>query len=63
MKRILIVEPDTKYRGRARGALEHLQCDVVALESAEEALQIGLDAGLTRLEGAVAEILESERAG
>ncbi|NNE42695.1 MAG: sigma-54-dependent Fis family transcriptional regulator [Gemmatimonadetes bacterium] len=43
MKRILIVDPDSKYRGRARGALESLQCDVVTLDSAEEAIRIMME--------------------
>ena len=40
MQRILIVEPDSAYRGKARGALETLQCDVLAVEGAEEAIRV-----------------------
>jgi two-component system nitrogen regulation response regulator GlnG len=39
VKRILIVDADTQYRGRARGVLESLDCEVVALASAEDALR------------------------
>jgi uncharacterized protein (TIGR01244 family) len=46
--------------GNRIGALFALKAFWVDGKSAEEALQIGLDSGLTRLEGAVTEILESE---
>jgi hypothetical protein len=43
VQRILIVDPDSAFRGRARGALERLRCDVVDLESAEAALKVMLE--------------------
>jgi DNA-binding NtrC family response regulator len=39
MQRILIVEPDTAYRGRTSGALAPLSCDIVLLDDAESAIQ------------------------
>jgi uncharacterized protein (TIGR01244 family) len=49
--------------GNRIGALFALKAFWVDGASAEEALQIGLDSGLTRLEGAVSEILASESEG
>jgi DNA-binding NtrC family response regulator len=39
MKRILIVERDAKYRRRAEGAFASLECDVVGLSDAEDAVR------------------------
>jgi len=49
--------------GNRIGALFALKAFWVDGVSAEEALQIGLDSGLTRLEGVVSEILASETEG
>jgi len=44
VKKILIVDPDTSYRGKARLALAPLAYDVVALDTVEQAVQaIGQD--------------------
>ena len=49
--------------GNRIGAMFALKAFWVDGTSAQEALQIGRNSGLTRLEGAVAEILESESSG
>jgi two-component system nitrogen regulation response regulator GlnG len=43
VKRILIVDPDSQYRGRARGVLESLDYEVLAVDSAEDALRVMLE--------------------
>jgi len=43
LKRILIVDPDSAYRGRTCGALQALDCDPVPVESAEAALRIMME--------------------
>jgi two-component system nitrogen regulation response regulator GlnG len=39
MKRILLVEPDSSYRGRAQGALSALSCNVLVADSSQEAIR------------------------